>query len=356
MGIIAKIHPTYIWDLFIRRRNVHPESGCKGALMKKKFPLPLVLIFAAVFCLGLLSGCAHKQVSSAITDYTATDKPMALYDDGWFAVYKITDHIYAIGEPLYFQGNFSYLVIGRDKALMIDATASITKNVVPVLKILTDKPIAVLPTHLHFDHIGGLRNFEEIWLADTPVAAGFKQTGGEYVIPLAYSLGFIDNYKADDIPPVKVSRLAPLNSIIDLGGVKLKVLFAPGHCKDEIVLFDETDNILFAGDYLYPSFLINGNAGEYASSTDRILDVINERTLILGGHADSENNYLVPVPARADILALRDFLPKLANKEVSGEEISDDVFKIKSTKFYDINGRISIIDDIVWENGTRYNY
>lgn len=315
-------------------------------------------IVALFLSLALLSGCAPKQTSNAaaITAYTATDKPTATYDDGWFAVYKITDHIYAIGEPLYFQGNFSYLVIGRDKALMIDATASITKNVVPVLKTLTDKPIAVIPTHLHFDHIGGLHNFEEVWLADTPVVTDFKQADGRYFIPPSYSLSFIDNYKVDDIPPVKVSRLVPLNSVIDLGGVKVKVLFAPGHSKDEIVLFDETDNILFSGDYLYPSFLINGNAAEYATSTGEVLDVIDDKTLVLSGHANSENNYLVPVPLKSDILALNDFLPKLENKEVSGEEINDEVYKIKSAKAYDINGKISIVDEIVWENGTKYNY
>ena len=314
----------------------------------------------SLLALTLLSGCTPKQSAStsmaASVAYTATDKPMAVYDQGWFAVYKITDHIYAIGEPLYFQGNFSYLVIGRDKALMIDATASITKNVVPVLKSLTDKPIAVLPTHLHFDHIGGLRHFEEIWLADTPVAAGFKQADGKYFVPPFYSLSFMDNYKIDDLPPVEVSRLIPLNSIIDLGGVKLKVLFAPGHSQDEIVLYDETDNVLFAGDYLYPSFLINGNAAEYAASTNEVLGVINERTLVLGGHASEENNYLVPAPVMADVLALQAFLPKLANKEVSGEEISDDVYKMKSAKAYVINDKISIVDEIVWENGAKYNY
>ena len=326
--------------------------------MKKKFYPPFVLIMAILLSLALLSGCAPKQTDApaAVTPYTATDKPIAVYDNGWYAVYKITDHIYAIGEPLYFQGNFSYLVIGQDKALMIDATADITRNVMPVLKTLTDKPIAVLPTHLHFDHIGGLHNFEEIWLADTPVVADFKQADGKYFIPPSYSLSFIDNYKVDDIPPMQVSRLVPLNSIIDLGGVKLEVLFAPGHSKDEIVLYDQADNILFSGDYLYPSFLINGNAADYAASTAEVLKVIDDRTLVLGGHASSENNYLVPVPVKSDILALHDFLPKLENKEANGEEISDEVYKIKSAKAYDINGKISIVDEIVWENGTKYNY
>ena len=321
--------------------------------MKKKFTLVLCLVLAAFLGLSLASGCARKQ---AATDYAATDKPMAAYDNGWYAVYKITDNIYAIGEPLYFQANYSYLVIGEERALMLDSTASITRNVVPVIRTLTDKPLAVMPTHMHFDHIGGLHNFDEIWFANTPIIASFKQADGKYFIPPSHSLSFIDNYKIDDIPPVTVSRLVDLGEVIDLGGTKLRVMHAPGHCQDEIVVYDETDNILFSGDYICPPFLINGNAAEYAASTDRVLGLINDKTLILAGHTSDKTPSLVPVLRKSDVLDLKNFLAKLQNKELTGEIISDEVYKIKSAKAYEVNDRIGLVDEIVWENGTAYNY
>ena len=88
-------------------------------------------------------------------------------------VYKIRDNILAISEPRYYQGNFSYLVVGERKALLIDAGATAKHDIAAVVNALTAKPVAVLPTHLHFDHLGGLARFDEVWLPDTSTLAGF---------------------------------------------------------------------------------------------------------------------------------------------------------------------------------------
>ena len=51
-------------------------------------------------------------------------------------------------------GNFIYLLIGKEKAMLID-TCSCEGNVREVVEEITEKEIMVVNTHGHFDHTGG---------------------------------------------------------------------------------------------------------------------------------------------------------------------------------------------------------
>ncbi len=73
-----------------------------------------------------------------------------------------------MSEPKYWQQNVSYLLIGQDKALLFDSGPGVY-SIRDVVKTLTTLPVLVIPSHLHFDHVGRIDEFPEIGLLDTPV-------------------------------------------------------------------------------------------------------------------------------------------------------------------------------------------
>ena len=87
----------------------------------------------------------------------------------WFSIYRLPGQIIAICEPYHFQEVISYLVLGSEKNLLIDTGMGMfdMKNEV---EHLSDKPLLVVNTHTHFDHIGGNYQFEGVHVLNHPQA------------------------------------------------------------------------------------------------------------------------------------------------------------------------------------------
>ena len=288
-----------------------------------------------------------------INECGAPYKQLVPLSDDWFVVYKIRNNILAISEPRYYQGNFSYLVVGERKALLIDAGATAKHDIAAVVNALTAKPVAVLPTHLHFDHLGGLARFADVWLPDTPALAKFKQADGTYHIPATYTFGYFEQLGPAVITP---SRLICLDSVIDLGGVILKMAHAPGHSPDGVVVYDQTDNVLFTGDYLYPKNLYSSDTAAYAATPEKILALTNEDTLLLGAHAYSLPGAAVPAMPYSYLQDLKKFFADLASGTAQRETSAKKNSNIKSARCYKVNNKISFLEEIVWADGTAFKH
>ena len=74
--------------------------------------------------------------------------------DPWFAVYRLPGEVYALYEPHHFQDVISYLILGKERALLLDTGMGIG-NIRAVAERLTKLPITVVNSHSHFDHVGG---------------------------------------------------------------------------------------------------------------------------------------------------------------------------------------------------------
>ncbi|GLZ88556.1 hypothetical protein Pres01_46070 [Metapseudomonas resinovorans] len=271
--------------------------------------------------------------------------------EGSFVLTKISDHLYAIGEPNYYQKNYSYLLVGSDRALMFDAGANQKEDITQLVRTVTDKPLSVLPSHLHFDHLGGLHNFDSIYLPDLPFIRKFKEGDGLYHVPEPIHLGNIDHLT---LPPFKVSRLVKPGEEIDLGGYKVKLVSTPGHTQDEVAIYDEANNILLAGDHLYPSWLLAGNLGDYIASLSATLALIDKDTRIYGAHADEDPNR-VPTMAYEDVLKIREKMLAIQAGQAQGEKFTDPEL-VRDSQLYKVVKDISILTDIQFTDGRRYGY
>jgi glyoxylase-like metal-dependent hydrolase (beta-lactamase superfamily II) len=85
----------------------------------------------------------------------------------WFVVYRVSEGVFALVEPYQFQEAISYLIVGRERALMFDTGIGLVP-IRPVVEQLTRLPVEVLNSHTHFDHVGGNAEFDRILALDTP--------------------------------------------------------------------------------------------------------------------------------------------------------------------------------------------
>ena len=97
-------------------------------------------------------------------EYTSLQR--VLPDETWFEVYKVAQATFAIYEPHQYEETVSYLIVGSKQALLFDTGMGIG-NIKAVVARLTSRPVVVLNSHTHNDHVGGNWQFPYIFGMDT---------------------------------------------------------------------------------------------------------------------------------------------------------------------------------------------
>lgn len=133
-----------------------------------------------------------------------------------------------------------YLLVGREKALLID-TGYGAGNLRAFVEQITDKPLVVVNTHFHPDHSGGNGEFEEVYVSwnykvDEPSVTG------EGAVP----------FPLEGLPhPDYTKKLLRDGDVIELGGRSIEVLdVKPAHCNSSLFFLDRTARLAFTGDEL----------------------------------------------------------------------------------------------------------
>jgi hydroxyacylglutathione hydrolase len=245
----------------------------------------------------------------------------ARWFDDWYAIEDIAPSVFAIGEPLYHQTNWNYLIIGSDNALLFDTGPGV-RNIEPVVKTLTQKPLTVLPSHMHYDHTGNLHRFNHIAIADLPVLRACDVDG---VLHATDDL-HLGHYESMVWKPVRVREWLPIGHRIDLGGVRLEIIHTPGHSPDSISLWNARENALLAADFIYPGPLYaqvpGSNLQDYLTAAQQLSTMLNDQTRIFCAHGkpDGDGRHRAPQLQRSDIVDLITTLEKLkASGEMPGE-------------------------------------
>jgi len=248
--------------------------------------------------------------------------------DDYFVVEDIDASTFAIGEPRYYQRNYTYLILGKQRALLFDAGTG-NRNIVPVVRSLTRLPVTVIPSHLHFDHVGAAGRFERTALPDAPE---LRQRAADGLLTLRRHefLGFADGLVE---PRFAVNEWWRDGSRVDLGGRRLTVLFTPGHTPSSVSLYDAERHLLFAGDFIYPgrlyAFLPGASRGAYRASTRRLLDLVDPATRILTAHmADDPAGVRAPILGVADLKALQRALMQIDESGLRSEGFYPRIFPV----------------------------
>ncbi|HEU0165207.1 MAG TPA: MBL fold metallo-hydrolase [Thermomicrobiales bacterium] len=178
----------------------------------------------------------------------------------WFDVRELEDGVFLIVEPFHDEQVKSHLIVGADRAILLDTGMGVG-NIREVAEGLTVKPISVVNSHAHWDHIGGNHLFEEIAIhpaeADELLAGAPNATLRPWFQADSLSGPLPDGVTAEtiSIPPSRATSLLNYSDVIDLGGVRLQVMHCPGHSAGGIVLFDRVRGILFSTDVAYAGAL-----------------------------------------------------------------------------------------------------
>jgi len=176
-----------------------------------------------------------------------------------------------------FEANFLYLLIGSDRALLIDSGAVADAQEMPlsktILELLPDKnqkklPLLVAHTHRHMDHRAGDPQFASLPSVE--------------IMPI--DLEGVKAFFGFANWPNGIAHL-------DLGGRTVDVIPTPGHNETHVAFYDSRTGILFSGDFLMPGRLLIEDAVAYHESTLRIVDFLKTHPLthILGAHIELNN-------------------------------------------------------------------
>lgn len=144
------------------------------------------------------------------------------------------------------------------------------------------KPVMLLNTHTHLDHIAGNRFvFDTYGLkpimhkADLPVLNMQEQTSMLYGLPSEKS--------------PEPEKFIDEGDVISFGNTKLEVLFTPGHCPGHVTFYHRGDNVIISGDVLFYNSigrtdLPGGDHNTLIASIKNKLFTLDDEVTVYCGH------------------------------------------------------------------------
>ena len=199
-----------------------------------------------------------------------------------------------------------YLVRGRDRDLLIDSGLGLA-SLREELADLFERPVLAVATHRHFDHTGGLHEFEAVAVHREDAGAVASGEGFASLVIEDYPPEELSGYDPPEtlltalphegfdpasyrIEPVTPAVLLDEGDVLDLGERKVEILHLPGHTPGEIGLWEADTRTLFSGDCVYESGVLLDELPEsdvpaYLRSMERLREL--PVRIVHGGHDDS---------------------------------------------------------------------
>lgn len=189
-------------------------------------------------------------------------------------------------------------VRGRDRDLVVDTGVGVA-SIADELASVIDRPVVCVATHIHYDHVGCLHEFDHRLMH--PASAALMQPYRAQM-PLRWSAFDFDAVEAaqaigydvvrdemlDALPRdgfdidafhtegVTATGTVDEGDVIDLGDRRFEVMHLPGHTPGSIGLWEQATRVLFAGDAIYDGplidFLPESDPAAYVDTMKRLRD------------------------------------------------------------------------------------
>ena len=160
-----------------------------------------------------------------------------------------------------------FVVVGSEKALLLDVGTGIGDLKWVVENRITDKSYQVVASHNHGDHIGGAGFFDEIFINPADMTNTDDSTAPtpefrkQYAEIIRKREGKYYAYNPEnDIRPWNNDPIwKPLEDghVFDLGNRTVTALHCPGHTAGEMVFIDDLTKTLLCGDACNCNWLLN---------------------------------------------------------------------------------------------------
>ena len=242
------------------------------------------------------------------------DLPLVFQNDD-VVIHAIDEHTW-VGNGNIVYNESIYIVEGEERALLIDAGMKMD-DLDKIVASVTDKPVTLVLTHNHADHVGAVKYFDEVWVGDQ---------GGEQSFP-----GFDG----------KVNYLTN-HQVIDLGGRSIEVFNAPGHTAESVVFIDEANHVAFSGDaFGSTNLLMTMAVSTFIDTAEQTLLMMEEKGIekMYPGHFGGDNPETVK-----RVQDLRNIAADVLSGKVEGEK-----------KFGGMT-KGTVLDRVVTAEGVRFNY
>ena len=238
-------------------------------------------MYASTFVLFVACGLALAVVHQASAQIVSGSMEVDWHEGGpdcssatipAIQVHAYESQTYILRESLCvtFEAPFLYLLVGSERALLVDTGAVEDSTEAPLgqtVRSLVDShseglPLLVVHTHGHRDHRDGDAQFT----SDTVVSADLEAVQ-------AY-------FQFESWPEGEAS--------IDLGERQVLVVPAPGHHPAHLFFYDSRTGLLLTGDHLLSGRLLIYDLDEYRTSTQRLLGLAErvEVTYVVGAHSE----------------------------------------------------------------------
>ena len=157
-------------------------------------------------------------------------------ENDWYEIIKRKDYIYIIRERLdeidpRFLTTYTnlYLILGLEKALLIDTGCGLFPLKPVVDKLIENRELLVINTHSHFDHRGSNDEFGTIYIHKNEVRNAS--------IPFDISLlrdspkEIVNRFAKQNFTYQPPANVEPMNDgdRFDLGDISIEVIHTPGH-------------------------------------------------------------------------------------------------------------------------------
>lgn len=219
--------------------------------------------------------------------------------------------LYSIAErhhPDNVHGVMMYLVVGAEKAALIDCGFGVVDTLRSFVEKLTDKPIVCIIAHGHPDHAGAAALFDEIYMNPKdemllPVSLSYQRRmddvfGGRN----PYSEGLKEYCEKHIVMTEKLNYKPMLDGdVFDLGGKQLEVVEIPGHTPGSVALVNRAENYALTSDCFSVRTALVKMPPEkrlgltvYRNGLARFMSMIDENTKIYWGHEEAAMDHDIP--------------------------------------------------------------